>query len=1152
MSYNRFLFIGLGGSGGSTLGHIKLSLENWLRETEEKWRPEAEWGDPIELPQGWQFLHFDTPPECDAVPSVDPSEYEGLVAPGVNFAAVQAGLDADVNLHEEIKTWRVDPASFPYALVNGAGQFRAIGKTVALAYRNVLKERISNAYDLLADVNATSELSYLYSQILEKDSDGVSPLRVVVVSSLAGGTGAGMLLTVSDIIRAMGRESHDDIFGVLYTPDVFGQGGSFSGTPPNSLAAVSELLNGYWWGGHGIVDHDDPAALHPPEKQPPSLASVGLPNPINATGPRMPFLVGLTNSQGVNHGSKDSLFEIVGRALMTWATDEVVQRSFIAFTIGNWKQSSMANPQREATLMTGGLESERGYPCLSSLGFSRISMGTDYFEEYAARRLVRECLEHLVNYHTDSSEAQAASKRIGVQDGELLAKEIASTHWRSLLIRSGLDELGPENNQIIDALIPDDEDEIKRKFRDETTRLAGIGSARGKKSASEWMEALEASITQTAQEFEVNYSAAVNIKVTEWIKNTQRTLLDETNRSLSQRGLKVTQEIIAEVSKEIGRISIELGEHDIPNFASWAADWKQYVQSHFDDLGRGDIPAANSSLTEAVELATHYIGFLGNKVRAERAEELTKDMLQKVFFPLEMALSDEYERALTSWEDVGQSWPSWEDVEAQEELSPMDSEFVMIGQETWYNEFEKLLKDSLEEGTEAEQRSLVRNFVTQGNFSPAPKGSDQLIDCQIEWMPYLPHFTEVNDTPQMLNVSVNADVYALKSRALLWMNRPGSPFGLFRSQSLRSYLDAEGQFSTNDSPATMTAKRNKFKTLLNAAIKASEPLVDINSALVDKIYNDSQKPSTKYVTSIPLEAHSLQNEIEEILSVAGIDPGGVLNSDSTIKTIDITTTLANPQNVLAIKSLLNPVAGAWSQAVAAGDTTGFWSKRRATVLREFVPVPQALLHCMVRGWFTGLMLGKIDTAGRPIRIADPDNEKVPAKFPKDDLSSWMENDPDQGLSKVLENLILAYVDCTNFNSLEPLNAYIQLRDLGWSGDKTGTIFKYDSLNADLKHLIHTGKVRGNIVDPPVFSNPLFANADPSPEGRKEALAAMIDKVRERFDNLHEDMQLATRTDAGFLTFTKLWRSIYPIITQELNQMARTIRNEDSGTSSDLF
>ena len=1152
MSYNRFLFIGLGGSGGSTLGHIKLSLKDWLKENEKKWRPEAEWCNPVELPQGWQFLHFDTPPDSDSNPPVDANEYVGLVNPGVNFQAVQAGLDSNDNLHPEMETWRVDPAAFPFALVNGAGQFRAIGSTVALQYRNVIKSEIEAAYNALADVNTTSELTNLYTQILEKRSDGVSPLRVVIVSSLAGGTGAGLLLTVSDIIRAMGKESHDDIFGVLYTPDVFGSHGNFSGTPPNSLAAVSEILNGYWWGGHGIVDPDDPAAIHPPEKQPASLSSVGLPNPISSTGPRMPFLVGMTNSEGVNHGSKDSLFEIVGRALMTWASDETVQKSFIAFTIGNWKQASMGNPQKDATLMTGGLESERGYPCLSSLGFARLSMGTEYFREYAARRLVRECEEHLVFFHTNSGEASAAATRIGVQDGEMLAKEIAKDHWKTLLIRSGLDERGPENNQIQDALVPDNADEIKRTFRNETSRLAGIGAARGKRSADEWMQALEAAVTQTAISFEEEYSAAVNQKVVEWIKEFQENLLNETNRSIADRGLKVTEEMINNIIAEVKDITNELRDIDIPNFAAWAADWKQYVQAHFDGLGRGDIPAGNHSLEEAVDSAVYYLGFLGNKVCAERAEELTRDMLQKALEPLRVGLSECFEEALISWEETVQSWPSWEDVEPQDELSPMDSEFVMIDQDQWHSLFGTLLKESLEEGTEAENRNRIRSIITMGDFTPTPKGSAQNVECEIEWMPYLPHFTEVIQTPEMMQVSINADGESLYGRALLWLNKPGSPFSLFLSQSLRPYLDAEGQFGTTTTPATMKAQQSNFRAKLQSAIKASEPLVDIDSALVDNIYTEPQKPSTKYISGIPLEAHTLQNDVEQILDVAGMSSSGALNSDATITRIDITTTLATPHNVLAIKSLLNPVAGRWSQAVAAGDTVGFWSKRRSRPLREFIPAPQALIHCMVRGWFTGLLLGKIDPREKPVRIADPDNLSVPAKFPKDSLSSWMDSNPDQGLAHCLENLILAYVDCTNYGSLEPLNAYVQLRNLGWSQGRSGTIYKYNSLNEDLQLLIDDGKVNGNIVEPPVLSNPLFASAGSTPEERKEALATMLDDVRHRFEEEYNRMLTQTRKDPGFVTHTKLWRGLYVVINQELDQMSRTIRLADSTRSVDLF
>ena len=55
MSYNRFLFIGLGGSGGATLGHLRNNIKKWLVEN----------GQPTDIPEGGQFLHIDTPNDAD-------------------------------------------------------------------------------------------------------------------------------------------------------------------------------------------------------------------------------------------------------------------------------------------------------------------------------------------------------------------------------------------------------------------------------------------------------------------------------------------------------------------------------------------------------------------------------------------------------------------------------------------------------------------------------------------------------------------------------------------------------------------------------------------------------------------------------------------------------------------------------------------------------------------------------------------------------------------------------------------------------------------------------------------------------------------------------------------------------------------------------
>ncbi|MYE66812.1 MAG: hypothetical protein F4236_01070, partial [Acidimicrobiia bacterium] len=50
--YNKFLFIGLGGSGGKTLRFLKDQIRRWMREH----------GIEGDIPAGWQFLHIDVQP----------------------------------------------------------------------------------------------------------------------------------------------------------------------------------------------------------------------------------------------------------------------------------------------------------------------------------------------------------------------------------------------------------------------------------------------------------------------------------------------------------------------------------------------------------------------------------------------------------------------------------------------------------------------------------------------------------------------------------------------------------------------------------------------------------------------------------------------------------------------------------------------------------------------------------------------------------------------------------------------------------------------------------------------------------------------------------------------------------------------------------
>ena len=166
-------------------------------------------------------------------------------------------------------------------------------------------------------------------------SGGKQPgIHVVVISSLAGGSGAGMLLEVCDIIRGINPGIGDEIFGVLYTPEVFESlgPGSTGGVQPNALAAISEVLNGYWYGG----DNNAKRASSVPHIEDRVLEGVGLANTIVNSGPAYPFLIGRVNQQGIDHSNPTRLFEIVAKSLSSMMTSPTVYSKFVAYVIGNW------------------------------------------------------------------------------------------------------------------------------------------------------------------------------------------------------------------------------------------------------------------------------------------------------------------------------------------------------------------------------------------------------------------------------------------------------------------------------------------------------------------------------------------------------------------------------------------------------------------------------------------------------------------------------------------------------------------------------------------------------------------------------------------------------------------------------------------------
>ncbi len=1117
--YDRYLFVGLGGSGGSTLGYLKNELRRWL----------VQHGADPEIPDGWQFLHIDTTTVSDATPSLADDEYIGLISAGLEFVDIQTQLDGDAGLIDEMQTWRVDPAALGVDVTMGAGQFRAVGRTIGFAFANKIRQRIDVSLSRVSGPGTKQKLGEIYHQATGETPGDKSPLRIVVVSSLAGGTGAGMLQTVCDILRAKETEAGNAIFGILYTPEVFSSlgGASIGGVQPNSLAAICELLNGHWWNGSFNTDNLD---LVPDPKTPQELIRAGLPQAITMSGPTYPFLVGRTSEGGIDHGTPDELFSVVGRSLLSWVTDRHVQREFIAYTVGNWANSAMNHLMGANTLVNAGSDQEKGLPTFSALGFARLSTGTTYFERYAVQRIVRDALTHVTRFHVGSPEAVKVAQALDTEDPDEIADAIAGDHLFHFIRDCGLSELGPEENQILDALRPSSKDEIRAGFRQKALQLSNIGGG-SSRSAEDWRQSIADGIRLALTEFTNPFNEALEETTSNWIPQTQHRIETSVETVVARFGLKVAASMCRAAARQLTfEVAEELRQVDSANNKLWSADWQTYADEELEGTWGRKLSSDDERLENSLNMAVHMSAFIGESAVAERAADLAVEVARRVLVPMAEALEDALGDAEREMTEV-QEWPAWSDADPPRAVLPPQSEYPLIQPDDYHGLFEEMLNKSFSDQLPEIAREKVRHLIVSGEHTreqvesgdESYKRHQLCVFAEDAWSPNIVSSFALLKPPNDLTVTVNASNEGLLQRATKWLRRPGSIFGDYLSSSLRSYLgDEQLHAGKKVSKTEMRERQIRFETQLVAVLDAAQPLINLDVGVMGLVHPHTSGTPRRHMSQMPFFGHDMQDRVEGRLRAAGVgDPviEKLLTTDNSLDHIDITTALDAPHSILVIKSLLEPIAETWAQYVSGGNTQTFWSRRRARPMNEFIPAPQALIMCMVRGWFTGKLLGRIDseTVGATIRIARSGNS--PAEFPSSFLSKRAVSGDELPLA--LEALGLAYVDVSTTGTLRPLDAYCALRDLGRSGPEA-PLYTYEELHPDLLAWLNSGTIADSIVEPVL----------PKGGDREERLALLLDTLEESLAIYKQDWELERGkwlrnrgALSGGAQWTGLWRQI---------------------------
>lgn len=1084
--YRRVVFVGLGGSGGKTLRFLKRDLRRWLTANN--------WPETREIPKGFQFLHIDTPTVADGkeaeVDLLPDSEYKGLVGNGTSWPAITSQLDNKLGIQQEFAGWRVEPTLTIDPTI-GAGQYRAVGRTVALAYIDHIRTALRNVFVDIQLPEAVSELTELSKRSGNPDgaTANVSDPIVVVISSLAGGTGAGLLMDVFDVMRTMETWA-DQSFGILYTPEVFrsleGQkGNQTSGVQPNSLAAISEILNGYFWHGAENYSNNEVQTVIG-NKESKILENAGIVGSIKRSGPAYPILVGSTNASNVNLSSPEEVFETIGSALVSWCTDEVVQDRLIAYTMANWIQKTDSNTSVLDLLVNRGTVQEQGRPAFNGLGCARVSVGIRYLEDYSAERLAKDAASHVSKYHQESFEAQQLMKDLKINDPSGIATEIAKSRLLSFVRECGLNEKGLEDNAVLSALRPPEFGAQLQNAMASATRLIRDGKA----TARDFLDDIRGAVSSSLVDFDNSMKPYLDVSLANWVKNKPLDVIKAVESSISQVGLAVTAKLVGQTIQYLtesgaGVCDELMGENEHQACVRYAseAEWFRRAEAVLASSSGKFSMLSNERVGEAVTEAFSYGQYIFEAQLRESAAALLADFAAGFLKPLFNALNDSDYLLSNSYQEKTASWPSWDDGMPSKHLIPPSSEYTLIEPKNFSQVFSKTLALTIggEEGTA--HQSIARSSVISGDFlrekmEQSNSATEELsslkaISIVQNWHPGLTILHTTNGVKAAAVFEIKFTAADLVDRARKWLKRENTAFDELLSSDLRSYTENQnkGQSNFYVDLAEYKARQATFISKLQAALMASSPLVLLDNALL-KLMDVPNGVRTQF-SKFPFLSHELQKEVETLIT----PKLGTEDSDiskyfvaTPLESVQVISMFEGAHHPFVIQSLLEPIAQKWGkEKVSPEKIDAFWTKRRARQLGEFIPAPQEHIVAMVRGWFTASLLGLLDcpksNEKRPVRISQPWSLfQEPANFPDPLLTAPEDHEPLDMLAAVLEALSLAYVMVGQSNNLTPLRPYIALRDFGMTlgGDKN--VLRYASPNPLIAAWIRDGKLTSVIED----------------------------------------------------------------------------------------
>lgn len=999
----RFLLIGVGGSGGKTLRYCWRELDRKLEA--------AGWTEG--LPQAWQFLHIDVPEIPDGIEGDVPADvgmdYLGLARQQRSYADYDRDLvTSDSATLSAIAGWRTDPTLTYAPPHNGAGQRRTVGRVITITEIDRIGTALSNALHSMASADAENQLRRLSGKLKQGGAETRPPMAVVI-SSLAGGSGSGAFLDIIELLiaRSGTREAQwlrSNLVTVLYAADVFSDLNPRmrTGTEPNSLAALSELLNAY--------EHEGPVQ----DSEVKLLAAGGATGEMS--GSRIGstnFIIGSRNRHVTFRNSLD-VFRSIGKAFTAVMTDEDVQELFTAYVTTN-AAADKVNPA------FGVVDLDAVYLPGTSLGYSNVSLGRALFGRYATERLAKRSLERLLRGHMENAEEEEEVKT----DQKLIAERVEQAK-EEFFDAAGLHEETSEHNQILDRLRDPDQsaaidrfsEKIRGRFRNDEAEL----------SPNEWRDYFSRFFDEQARELLQSQRESRTSRASAWTRDVQRTLLEATAAQIGKHGLPVAIELLNALDAQL-RIAAEELERDA---------------SKLDVDRRKVIGAAETlfNIKEALFSPRHPNFPQAYKKRREglvmRIEEelhrfaakLIASLVDELIPPLKTALRNSLvtlTRAEAESQELVQQWSS----EAMpNHLRAAPNEVLLEPQDSYPQQYSTLLGQLFELPARNAESEAIREVISGAWSEHSGEEAEQtLIGRDSNWTSTLREAWGPSDASSVPHFALAPDPESLALAARDWVFSRHGRMAEHVNESLAHWLSPRHP--------DKAARASTFSQAMGQALGMSQPLVSINPSVYQEVHGDDMPDPTLIIGKIPLPVdHPARAAVEAELEGAGKSRDEIaklFDPNASGDQVPISSFVGAQVHPIVFDSLTAPIQVDWQSRTDDASRSQFWRFRRARTLTSFVPLSPARQRALIRGWLTADLLGQVSKfQGRwsvaPLEIWSSEGWR---RFPRHLLGGDV-TDRGKVLPALMESLPLAMIAFGTGNRGE-LAAYLRVIELGKPG-----------------------------------------------------------------------------------------------------------------------